>query len=244
MSAIPQTEKTAPDLEAAPDDPELIARIRSGEPWLFEILMRRHNQRLFRFLRSILHSDGEAEDVMQEAYVRAYQALESFEGRATFSTWLLRIALHEAMARNRKSRRFVLADPAEEASMFESDRSEREPNPEERAASSELRAVLVDAIDSLPDSHRTVFVLREVEGLSTAETAATLGLSEENVKVRLHRARGVLRTFVDHRIGREVRRVFLFDGARCDRLVAAVLGRIERNPAGEPASPATRPDRA
>ena len=207
-------------------DEELVARIRGGEPWLYEMLMRRHNQKLFRLLRSMLRSDAEAEDVMQEAYVRAYAALSGFAGRASFSTWLLRIAAHEAMARSRKSRRFVLADPEEDAALFDPGAGEREPNPEEAASSSELRRVLTEAIDSLPESHRTVFVLREVEGLTTAETAETLGLSEENVKVRLHRARGALRTFVDHRVGREVRRIFLFDGGRCDRVVAKALARL------------------
>lgn len=226
QSMLLESERMAPLGIGALGDEELVARIRGGEPWLYEVLMRRHNQKLFRLLRAMLRSDSEAEDVMQEAYVRAFAALSGFEGRASFSTWLLRIAAHEAMARSRKGKRFVLADPLEEASMFEGAGSEREPNPEEAASASELGRVLTEAIDSLPESHRTVFVLREVEGLSTAETAEALGLSEENVKVRLHRARGALRTFVDHRVGREVRRIFLFDGGRCDRVVAAVLARL------------------
>jgi len=221
----PETAELTP-VPPEPSDHELVARIRAGEPRLFELLMRRHNQKLFRMLRSMLRSDAEAEDVMQEAYLKAFAALDGFEGRASFSTWLLRIAAHEAMARGRRSRRFVFADGAEESTMFERGRGPREPNPEDQAGVSELRTVLVDAIDSLPESHRSVFVLREVEGLSTSETAEALGLSEENVKVRLHRARGALRTFVDQRVGREVRRIFLFEAPRCDRLVSRVMTRV------------------
>jgi RNA polymerase sigma-70 factor (ECF subfamily) len=213
---------------AAPPDEEVVRRILAGEAWLFEVLMRRHNQRLFRMLRAMLRSDAEAEDVMQEAYVRAFAGLAGFAGRATFSTWLLRIAANEAMARSRRGRRFV-ARPGgtEEAEMAELEVAAPGPTPEDHASVAELRVLLAEAVDALPQSHRTVFVLREVEGLSTAETAEALGLSEENVKVRLHRARGALRADVDRRIGGEIRKVWRFDGARCDRVVAAVLARLE-----------------
>lgn len=214
---------------AEPPDEELVARIKAGEVRLFELLMRRHNQRLFRMLRALLPHDAEAEDVMQEAYVRAFAHLGDFAGRASFSTWLLRIAANEAMARLRRGRRFspAAADLGDdEAATVLSTLASPERDPEARAGTAELRALLTEVIDALPEHYRAVFVLREVEGLSTAETAAALELTPENVKVRLHRARALLRAAIDRRLGREVRQVFRFDGPHCDRLVAAVLGRL------------------
>lgn len=220
--------RPSPPPELPPDE-ELVARIQAGEVRLFETLMRRHNQRLFRMLRALLRHDAEAEDVMQETYVRAFAHLGDFAGRASFSTWLLRIAANEAMARLRRGRRFL--SPAaeigdEEAGMVLSALASRERNPEDQAGTAELRSLLTGVIDALPERYRAVFVLREVEGLSTAETAAALELTVENVKVRLHRARALLRAALDRRLGGEMRQVFRFDGPRCDRLVAAVLERL------------------
>lgn len=202
-------------------DEEVVARVLAGDASLFEILMRRYNQRLFRIARGILADDGEAEDVMQEAYVRAFRELAGFRGEARFATWLTRIACHEALARARKRRRLVpLAaggppDPPAEA-----------PGPERELQNRELHAVLQEAVEALPDPLRAVFCLREVEGLSTEEAADAMGLTVENVRVRLHRAKRSLRDALDQRIGREVRRLYLFDGARCDRVVEAVFARL------------------
>lgn len=205
-------------------DEEVVARVLAGDTSLFEILMRRYNQRLFRVARGILADDAEAEDVMQEAYVRAFRELAGFRGEARFSTWLTRIACHEALARARKRRRLVsLApinggeppDPPSEAS-----------GPERQMENRELHAVLRDAVELLPDPLRAVFCLREIEGLSTEQTADALDLSVENVRVRLHRAKRGLRQALDDRIGREVRRLYLFDGARCDRVVEKVFARL------------------
>ena len=204
-------------------DEEIVARVLSGETALFEMIMRRYNQRLFRTLRAFVPNDAEAEDVLQEAYVRAYRDLAQFEGRARFSTWLTRIAIHEALARRKKRRRFVSLDGVEGQPAMD-------PSPEDRANSMELRGVLQRAIDGMPEGLRAVFMLREVEGLDTDETAECLGLSAANVKVRLHRARALLRTEIDRELGSEARRLHSFAGARCDRLVAAVLKRI--HPAG------------
>jgi RNA polymerase sigma-70 factor (ECF subfamily) len=216
-------------LPECPPDDELVARIQAGEVRLFETLMRRHNQRLFRMLRALLRHDAEAEDVMQEAYVRAFAHLGDFAGRASFSTWLLRIAANEAMARLRRGRRFLSAAVDigdEEAEMVLSALASPERNPEDQAGTAELRSLLTEVIDALPERYRAVFVLREVEGLSTAETAEALELTAENVKVRLHRARALLRAALDRRLGGEMRQVFRFDGPHCDRVVAAVLGRL------------------
>ena len=205
-------------------DEEVVGRVLAGDASLFEILMRRYNQRLFRVARSILSDDTEAEDVMQEAYVRAFRELASFRGEARFSTWLTRIACHEALARARKRQRLVRigegggGEPPEPPS--------ETAGPERDMENRELQAVLRDAVEILPDPLRTVFCLREIEGLSTEQTADALGLSLENVRVRLHRAKRSLRYKLDERIGREVRRLYLFEAPRCDRMVAAVFASI------------------
>lgn len=193
--------------------------------------MRRHNQRLFRLARAVVRDDREAEDVVQDAYVRAFTHLGQFEGRARFATWLSRIALHEALARVRRRRRFAALP--EEVTL--SDLPNPRPGPEDRAANRELAAALAAAVDALPESHRAVFVLRDVEGLSTAETAEVLGLSQPNVKVRLHRARAALRADLERRLGGEVPRLWSFDGERCDRVVTSVLARLEDGRSDPPA---------
>jgi len=202
-------------------DEEVVARVLAGDSSLFEILMRRYNQRLFRVARGILADDGEAEDVMQEAYVRAFRELAKFRGEARFSTWLTRIACHEALARARKRRRLVPISGGERP-----DPPAETAGPERELENRELHAVLRQAVEILPDPLRTVFCLREIEGLSTEETADALGLTVENVRVRLHRAKRSLRQALDERIGREVRRLYLFDGARCDRVVEGVFARL------------------
>jgi len=181
--------------------------------------MRRYNQRLFRTVRALTPNDAEAEDVLQEAYVNAYHHLAQFEGRAKFSTWLTRIAIHEALARRKTRGRLTTIEDLEL-------RPAMDPTPEEKATSSELRGVLQRAIENLPEPLRVVFMMREVEGLDTEETAACLGLSAANVKVRLFRARGLLRDAIDRELGSEVRKLHAFAGARCDAIVARVLSRI------------------
>jgi RNA polymerase sigma-70 factor (ECF subfamily) len=202
-------------------DEEVVGRVLAGDLSLFEILMRRYNQRLFRVARGILADDGEAEDVVQEAYVRAFRELASFRGEALFSTWLTRIACHEALARARKRRRLVSITGGEPP-----DRPSAASGPERELENRELQAVLQEAVEILPDPLRSVFCLREVEGLSTEETGDALGLTVENVRVRLHRAKRTLRQTLDERIGREVRRLYLFDGPRCDRMVEEVFARL------------------
>jgi RNA polymerase sigma-70 factor, ECF subfamily len=203
-------------------DEEVVERVLAGDISLFEILMRRYNQRLFRVSRGILGDDAEAEDVMQDAYVRAFRELRTFRGEARFATWLTRIACHEALARARKRRRLVPigtgGEPPEPPS--------EAPGPEREMETGELRSFLHGAVESLPDPLRSVFCLREIEGLSSEETAGVLGLTVENVRVRLHRAKRSLRHTLDDRIGREVRRLYLYDGARCDRMIESVFARL------------------
>lgn len=206
-------------------DEEVVGRVLAGEPALFEILMRRHNQRIYRIVRSILDDDGEAEDVMQDAYVRAYQHLTQFEGRSTFVTWLTRIAMHEAFARAKRLKRQTSLDADEVQADMKSTLASND-NPEESAAKKELQSALESAILSLPPKYRTVIMVRDVEELSTAEAASALELSEEAVKVRLHRARALVKRALYRQSGICARELFAFPATRCDRVVAAVLARI------------------
>jgi RNA polymerase sigma-70 factor (ECF subfamily) len=212
-------------------DGELVSLVRQGEKGLYELLMRRYNQRVFRVVRSVVGSDEEAEDVAQEAWVRAYQHLDQFEGRAAFSTWLTRIAFHEALARTRSSKRWKPLENSEGEIMAEADRSRAtSETPETQVIRGELSAMLEAAVDSLPETYRSVFMLREVEQLSTAETAECLELSEEAVKTRLHRSRAMLRRELEKDFGASIPHAYAFLGARCDRMVASVLGRIGAAP--------------
>ena len=204
------------------DDGELVRRIRGGETGLFELVMRRYNQRLFRVARALLRDDSEAEDVLQEAYVRAYSRLGQLEQPDRLASWLTHIVVHEAKARLRRRGRVV---GLKEVSV----RMLRSPaiDPEEQSMGKQLQAVLADAIDALPVGYRTVFVLRDLEGLSTAEVADSLHLSEMAVKMRLHRARGALRNGLWEKVGSAALPAFKFDGERCDRVVAGVLSRLQ-----------------
>ncbi len=198
-------------------DETIVARVRAGETSLYEILMRRYNQRLYRVARSILRDDAEAEDVMQDAYVRAFEHLESFAGESKFATWLTRIAVNEALHRLRRRSKMGELDPMTSTSA---------PSPEKQAYDDELRIVLERAIERLPDAYRSVFILRIVEGLDVADTAEALDLGHEAVKTRLHRARAMLRQDLQRRVGMESSQAFSFHASRCDRVVAGVLARI------------------
>jgi len=210
-------------------DEEVVRRVLEGETALFELIMRRYNQRLYRVARAILRDEAEAEDVMQDAYVRAYEHLGQFAGRSQFATWLTRIAIHEALARAQRRKRIdqLGSNPSREAGIErEVDVAASALNPEEQLSVSELGWALEDAILSIPEQYRLVLMMRDVEQLSTTETAAALELSEENVKVRLHRARAMVRKSLFARAGSEAPRAFGFMGERCDRVVARVMAKI------------------
>jgi RNA polymerase sigma-70 factor (ECF subfamily) len=222
------------DMELAPNlatqqqtwsDDEVIRRVLEGDTPAYELLVRRYNQRVYRIIRSILRDDSEAEDVMQEAYVRAYQHLAKFEGRSSFATWLGRIAIHEALARAERSRRFEPIDlpPDSTGGVTLQDLGM---SPEEKAANSEARTLLERAILALPVQYRTALVLRDVDEMSTAEAAATLEISEEALKVRLHRARAMLRKELYAISGATSSTAFQFHATRCDRVAKIVLERI------------------
>lgn len=210
-------------------DEEVVARVLAGETGMYEIVMRRHNQRLYRVARAILRNDGEAEDVMQEAYVRAYEHLDQFAGKAKFSTWLTRIAVHEALARQRRGNRYQELEPMAEQEGNPMERvASLAPNPEQQTANSEIGRLLEQAVEELPDAYRTIFVLRDVEEMSTTDAAEALEISEENVKVRLHRARALLRKNLYARAGMEKRETFTFHAVRCDRVVKNVFEVIQK----------------
>ena len=207
-------------------DEQVVARVLAGQTALFEVLMRRHNERLYRAARAILRNESEAEDVMQQAYVNAYSHLRQFDGRSKFSTWLTRIAVHEALARARRRGRYTTMDPENPYSIeFPSARDGR-PDPERLAMTRELGALIEAAIDRLPDGMREVFVLRQIEGMRTDEVAEALSVSEDVVKTRLSRARGALRRELFEQAGLAASDTFRFLRPRCDRVVQAVLTRI------------------
>ena len=204
-------------------DSEVVRRVLDGDASLFETLMRRHNQRVYRAVRAVLRSDEEAEDVLQQAYLNAYAHLAQFAGDAQFSTWLTRIAVNQALAHRRK--RGIPFEDQGEIEVADT----RTPDPERQAAASELRNLMQQEVEALPDAFRATFIMREVEGLSTNETAETLGISEDLVKTRLHRARALLRDNLYKRAGVTVDSLFEFGNARCDRVVNAVMAVVMSN---------------
>jgi RNA polymerase sigma-70 factor, ECF subfamily len=209
-------------------DAEIVKRVCAGDGALFEVLMRRHNQRVYRAARAIVKDEAEAEDVMQQAYLNAFSHLGQFEERSQFSTWLTRITVNEALARRHKLRtaQSLTGQFEDEQGILMDTTQSPEPDPERQAFARELHRVLEDAVDSLPETYRAVFMLRDIEGMSTAETAEGLGLGDEAVKTRLHRARAMVRRTVATRLGAVSPEAFQFPATRCDRVVAAVFARL------------------
>jgi RNA polymerase sigma-70 factor, ECF subfamily len=203
-------------------DDDAVARVLAGETSAFELLMRRHNRLVFRVVRSIVKADADVEDVMQQAYVSAYTHLAQFDGRARFSTWLVRIAVHEALARVRRAKRTASLEDLE----VEEEPMATTRNPEDGASDIELRGLLEEAIDALPVAFRTVFVMRAVEEMSSSEAAEALGIPEETVRTRLFRARDLLRDQLAQKLEKVAPEVYAFHLSRCDRVVAAVLAQI------------------
>ena len=211
---------------ASLSDEDIIARVCAGETALFEELMRRYNQRAYRVARAIVKDEAEAEDVMQQAYLNAFTHLQQFAERAKFSTWLTRIVIHEALGRRRRARPAdQIANDSEVEAMSRAESAG--PSPERQAYASELKRLVEESVDALPDSYRAVFMLREIEGLSTSETAEGLDLGEEAVKTRLHRARAILRRELFARAGSSTAGAFTFHLTRCDAIVQRVLGQLE-----------------
>ena len=211
-------------------DTELVDRARARDEPAVRAITKRYNRRLFRLARSILRDDAEAEDVVQESYVRAFTGLDLFRGDASFGTWITRIAVNEALGRLRRRRPTIdwetYGENRTTAQVIDFPASAVSNDPERMMAQSEVRAVLERAIDELPDAFRAVFVARIVEGLTIEETADLFGLKPETVKTRLHRARALLRDALDKQMGPMLTSTFPFDGARCERMTDAVVRRV------------------
>ncbi|CAN7434827.1 RNA polymerase sigma factor [Rhizobium sp. LjRoot254] len=217
---------------AALSDVELMTLARAGDETAMRVIVRRHNQQLFRLARAVLRNDSEAEDVVQATYVSAFTNLTSFRNESQLATWLTRIALNEALGRLRKARRTT---PLEELDMPSRSRSANlihfptsisAPDPEAEASRNQARRLLERAVDSLPLSFRPVFILRDVHGMNIEETAVLLDLKPETVKTRLFRARKLMREAIEKELTGSFSALFPFDGARCaamaDRVVAAL----------------------
>jgi RNA polymerase sigma-70 factor, ECF subfamily len=219
------------DLSRHPDD-DLVTLVRNGNGAAFAAIMQRYSPRLFRVARGVVRDDSEAEDVLQEAYVKAYAGLGGFRGEAALGTWLTRIVLNEAMGRLRRLRPTEGLEAIDEAVLSGDSRVIMFPgvnapgDPESAAARAEIRRLLEGAIDDLPDAFRVVFVMRDIEEMSIEETAEHLGIVPETVKTRLHRARRLLRTSLDAKLAPALRETFPFQGARCARITQSVLARV------------------
>ena len=209
-------------------DDELVALARQGSENAVRVLIKRNNRRLFRVARAVVRNDAEAEDVVQEAYVRAFTKLDSFRGGSQFSSWLTRIALNEALGRMRRrppTTELTELDVGASAQggaviMFP---TSAPPVADSELARSQIREFLEKAVDDLPDAFRTVFILRDIEEMSIEETANQLSLKPETVKTRLHRARRLMRTAVEKRLAATFSALFPFDGARCERMADRVI---------------------
>jgi RNA polymerase sigma-70 factor (ECF subfamily) len=213
-------------------DAELAARVRTGDPALFELIMRRYNRRLFRITRSILGDDAAAEDAMQEAYVAAYFKLGQFRGPDGFASWLCQIAVNQALMQRRRSRISLapltaLDEPSNREALI-AETSSAGDNPAAGVHEQQLRRLMEEALDKLPEVYRTAFVLREVEQMSVADTAQCLGIEQATVKTRVHRARRLLQRDLSGELAAALTGAFDFDGARCDRIVARVIARLSQ----------------
>jgi RNA polymerase sigma-70 factor, ECF subfamily len=219
--------QTAP---VAVRDAELVRLALARDEAAVRAIIKANNRRLYRLARGILRHDNEAEDVVQETYVRAFTHLAEFRGDSSLSTWLSRIAMNEALGRLRRRRPGVelssLPSGMLEAQIIQFPLLSAADDPEKTMAQREIQHVVEGAIDELPEPFRMVFITRVMEGMNVEETADILGLKPETVKTRLHRARAMLRDNVEKKIGPVVLEAFPFAGRRCDRLTEAVLKRL------------------
>lgn len=213
-------------------EPELVSRAADGDQLAFEAIMRRHNRILFRTARSIIKNDDEAEDVLQEAYLRAWHALSHFRSESKLSTWLISIVVNEALGRLRRTSAQIIPLDAAMVSLDPEVRTSLTASaslqPEEHAIRTELRTLMEAHIDRLPDLYRTVFVLRAVQEMNVEEVALALKMPEATVRTRYFRARSLLRESLASAMDMTLSDAFSFDGERCDRIVAAVLARARQ----------------
>ena len=216
------TRSTLPQME----DETIVSEILGGQPALFELLMRRHNQKLYRVARGMNVPDVECDDLIQQTYIQAYQKLDQFKGTAQFSTWLIRILINQRLMAVRKSKTVI----SEQGVLYGLDRDDENraaatvldpATPESEMIKKEMRMVLERAIEQLSEEYRAVYVMREIEDMSIRDIAECLGITESNVKVRLHRARKLLHTTLRHHL--MPHEIFSFGSKRCDRVVTLVM---------------------
>lgn len=243
MTALP-----TPDLRTRQEDGDLARRIAAGDAAAFERLMRQYNQRLYRLARVTLRNDGDAEDALQEAYWQAYRGMSQFRGESSLATWLSQLVMNECLSRLRKQARrdglaqIVPLEAADDGKPVDTETDTMDARlaerPEDTLARAQLRGLIERKLEELPDSFASVFVLRGIEELSVEETAQSLGIPEATVRSRYFRARGLLRASLTQDLDLAQKNAFAFDGARCDRIVAALLHRQKLHNAGD-ASPPT-----
>lgn len=222
MTALPPTATTATDLELA-------ASAAAGDALAFELIVRRHNRLLFRTARGVVPDDAEAQDVVQETWLRAFGKLRGFRGEAALGTWLARIAINLAISSQRRKGRLVpIQDNAETEHAMDLHGLPVAESPDASAQRGEMRAVLQASIEGLPAIYRSVFMLRAVEDMSVSEAAFCLGVSEDVVKTRFLRARALLREELATRIETGAHDTFAFAGARCDAVLSHVMGELRR----------------
>jgi RNA polymerase sigma factor (sigma-70 family) len=209
------------------NDNVIVRRVVGGEKELFEILLRRYNQRLFRVIRSYLKDAEEVQDAMQNAYLKAYDKLYQFNGDASFATWLIRIGINEALLRLKELRKgnVIVMNASEDQSEILNRIPDQEMNAEKILMHQEAKRLLEKAIDDLPEKYRTVYMLKEVEGLSNEEVSVCLGITDSNVKVRVHRAKSLLKDLL-YRISASPQ-VFEFGNSRCDAVASFVMNSIQ-----------------
>ena len=215
-------------------DSDVVRRVLEGDTASFELIMRRYNRRLYRIARGVLRNETDAEDVVQDAYIKAYENLGQFQGKGPLSAWLAKITVNKALGRLRGKDIFrggiSLDDPEErEEANYMADLISSMPSPEQSAARAELRRLMESAIDALPDAYRMAFILCGVEELSVAETADCLDVEPATVKTRYHRARKILQQHLSSLVDSTAAEVFPFDGERCDRIVSGVFRRLEKH---------------
>lgn len=226
MDALLSVFRSRRDHEALGDE-ALVALARRQDESAVRALVKRYNQQLFRTARGVVGSDSEAEDVVQEAYVRAFTSLDGFRGDSAFSTWLTRITLNAAFGRLRKRRPVVeLSELDTEGRVIMFPTSPPQPDPESEAGREQVRQALEKAIDMLPEPFRLVFILRDVQGLSADETASLLSIKPQTVKTRLYRARRLMRVEIEKALAPRFSEVFPFDGDRCAHMAESVVTRL------------------
>ena len=234
MNALPR-QTSDPDLS----DEALVARVTAGDTAAFEPLMRRYNRLLFRTARSIVQDDSEAEDVLQSAYLHAFSTLSSFRGEARLSTWLVRVVMNEALARVRKTQRRAAIIQLE--AYMDDDQLDAQADastsafeePQVAAMRAQTRRLLERKIDELPESFRTVFMLREVEEMTVEEASEALGIPEATVRTRHFRGRSMLRESLSREVDFALEEAFGFDGVRCNRIVAGIMEQLPKSGTGK-----------